>query len=90
MTSDTTARKIRDFGDLPVGWHYGEGIPAPPLAIELALKVEQMLRDSGYSETDAVPGCGGEIQVTGYEGGCSVTIEITDEGRYKLSESNAG
>lgn len=83
---ETTADKIRNFGSLPVGWHYGEGIPAPPIAIDLALRVEAMLRTTGYPETDAFPGGEGQILVTGYLNGCSVGIEVRDEGRYREAE----
>ncbi len=72
---ETTADKIRGFGGFKAGWHYGEGIPFPALAIDLALRVETMLRDAGYPATDAFPGTDGEIAVTGYLNGCSVNIE---------------
>lgn len=84
----TTADKIRRFGNLEAGWHYGEGLPIPSLVIDLALRVDTMLRDAGYPATDAFPGTDGEIAVTGYLNGCSVNIEVRDEGRYKEVESN--
>lgn len=82
LVIQATADKIRSFGNLPAGWHYGSGVPAPAIVVDLALKVEDMLRASGYPETDAFPGCDGEIAVTGYLDGCSVNVEVRDEGRY--------
>lgn len=81
--SQTTADKIRGFGSLVAGWHYGEGGPCPPIAIYLAVRVDAMLREAGYSETDAFPATDGAILVTGYKDGCSVDVEVRDDGRYE-------
>lgn len=83
-----TANKLRGFASLPVGWTFGNAQPPSALVIGLAIKVEQMLRDAGYPETDAFPGDADTIAVTGYLDGCSVNIEVCDEGRYKESATN--
>lgn len=72
----STPDKIRSFGHLAPGWHYGNGGPAASDIVELALAAEKMLRGAGYPETGAFPGVDGEIQVTGYRGTQCVTVEI--------------
>lgn len=80
-TNQATIRKLRGYERLPVGWHYGSGGPIPAPTIDLAVKIEGMLRESGFNETDCFPGCDGEVQVCGYrirEGIC-MTVEIRSE-----------
>jgi hypothetical protein len=80
--SDDTRKKIEGFARLPEGWHYGSGSPATALATDLALRAEAMLRAAGYPTTDAFPGVGGEIVVTGYKDRRAVKVEVSDEGPY--------
>ncbi len=61
-----TIRKIRSFGELEKGWHYGEGHGANPETVKLAEKIAQRLHLELFCKIDAFPGIWGEIQVTGY------------------------
>jgi len=58
-----TAEKIVGFRSLPRGWHYGSGVPASPVAFRVALQLLTTAIFGGFSDTDAVPGFNGEIQL---------------------------
>lgn len=64
----STPAKIISFGDLPHGWHFGEGHPPATTAINLAQDLYWLLTAVGYEQTDAFPGIHGEVMVTGYWG----------------------
>ena len=61
-----TLEKIRSFGTLGKGWHYGEGKGPSLETLELAEKVAKRLHLEFFCKIDAFPGIWGEIQVTGY------------------------
>lgn len=64
----STPAKIISFGDLPNGWHFGEGSPPTSATIDRAQDLYWLLLRLGYNQTDAFPGIHGEVMVTGYEG----------------------
>lgn len=70
-----TDQKIRSFASLPLGWHYGNGAPAPESLIRIARNYHNLFLTLGFSETDAFPGIDGEIMVTAYRG--KNCIELT-------------
>ena len=61
-----TAQKIKAFKNIPIGWHFGEGLPPTPTNIDIALKLNSALDTVGFPSTDAFLGASGEIQVNGY------------------------
>lgn len=61
-----TLEKIRSFGTLGKGWHYGEGQGPSLETLELAEKTAKGLHLELFCKIDAFPGVWGEIQVTGY------------------------
>jgi hypothetical protein len=69
-----TAQKIYGFKDLPVGWHYGSGVPPTDEAIRKALLLNAEAGFAGFRKTNAFPGIDGEIQVTAYHG--SIYLEL--------------
>jgi hypothetical protein len=75
-----TAEKIVGFGDLPRGWHYGNGSAPSEEIIQKALKLNSELALSGFSKTNAFPGIEGEIQVTGYQGPLYLEFTIEPNG----------
>lgn len=71
----TTAKKIRSFGSLPIGWHYGQGGPLSVDVINKALAIDGYYRQLGFTTTDAFPGADGELMITAYRGpNCIETI----------------
>jgi len=74
---DLPSEKIRSFADLPVGWHYGEGVPATKGTIDRALVLESEFHKFSFRKTNAFPGIDGEIRVTAYYQ--SIYVEMTLE-----------
>jgi hypothetical protein len=72
-----TYDKIRSFGNLSVGWHYGTGGPATHEVIQVAEAYLKLCLLLGFAETDAFAGADGEVMITAYKGGHC--IEVTTE-----------
>jgi len=79
-----TDEKIRSFGRMPVGWHYGKGVPARGDIIRVAREYLWHFLMMGYQETDAFPGVDGEIMVTAYRGDYCTEITIEADGTYSV------
>ncbi len=75
-----TTAKILSFGELPVGWHYGGGVPPAKETIAAALKLNEEAEASGFDKTNAFPGIEGEIQVTAYFGALCLEFTIERDG----------
>ncbi len=65
IEENKTQGKIRQFIKLPIGWHFGEGVPPNEKTEQSALNMADRMALSGF-RTDAFPGIDGEIMVTGY------------------------
>ena len=66
---DTTVEKIRGFGKLKKGWHFGqEGIEFDTELLADAIELAEMLHGIGIDQTDAFPVPDGSVAVTGYKG----------------------
>ena len=78
------SRKIESFGELPKGWHYGDGDPAPKDVIDAALQIEAHLRMLGFSHTDAFPGVDGEIMVVGYRGEHDLEVTLNRGAEFEI------
>ena len=76
--NSTTAAKIRSFGNLPDGWHYGSGSGSPAWVVRAALDLLYQFMMLGFSETNAFIGGEGQIMVTAYRGDhcVEVTVEL--------------
>lgn|GEM_PF-1847254 len=61
-----TLSKLLDFSALPIGWHYGNGIPINKRVIDSAIDIYNAFLLVGLSRNDAFPGVGGEVLVTAY------------------------
>jgi hypothetical protein len=62
-----TLAKIESFASLPVGWDYGQGVPASVNTVSLARDLYYELTQLGFTHTEAFPGTDGGIQLTVYE-----------------------
>jgi hypothetical protein len=78
-----TAVKILSFGDLPLGWHYGEGGPIPENTLDAALAWNRFISPWPFDYTDAFPGDGGRITIAAGRG--NHYIEIIIEPDFKVS-----
>src|SRR5258708_32738608 len=72
-----TVQKIVSFKSLPVGWHYGDGVPPTDEMVKKALMLNAEAAKAGFGKTNAFPGIEGEIQITAYHE--STYLEITVE-----------
>lgn len=59
--------KIDSFASLPIGWDYGQGVPASVNTVSLARDLYYELTQLGFTRTEAFPGTDGGIQLTAYE-----------------------
>jgi hypothetical protein len=83
--SADTATKILSFGQLPVGWHYGEGGPINRNIINTAIALFWQFFWPRFTDTDAFPGVDGEIMVTAYEGNHYVEVIVEADGTMSLT-----
>jgi hypothetical protein len=83
--ANPTTRKIRSFGDLPVGWDYGAGGPIDRTAQDAALEWDNFFRTIGIIETDAFPDAGGEVIVSGARGDHYFEVIIEPDKRVSLA-----
>lgn len=73
---DPIQQTIRSFGCLPHGWHYGDGAPAAPDLIALALASVGRLKALGAESLEAFPNLDGGILVSAYRGSVCVDLII--------------
>jgi hypothetical protein len=76
-----TTQKIKSFRDLPVGWHYGSGVPPTDETIRKALLLNAEAGFAGFRKTNAFPGTDGEIQVTAYHESIYLELMLELDGR---------
>jgi hypothetical protein len=60
-----TRGKILRFGELPDGWHFGEGGPIPVSTVSHAVTIADLGETLGL-QSNAFPGAGGEVAVAFY------------------------
>jgi len=53
--STKTREKLKQFGMLPDGWHFGEGRGTPDEIYELTLEMYSFITQLGFTTTDAFP-----------------------------------
>ncbi len=90
MTVPRASAKLNSFRSLPKGWHYGQGDAIANDVLTNAEKVVRYLVMSGFSRTDAFPGVGGEVQVTGYNGGNFLSVDVNTDGSFDVRHEADG
>jgi len=83
--TDPVVERILSFGDLPRGWHYGNGRPASRVAIDFALRIIRALKDAGAETVEAFPDIEGGILISGYYNDETVDILCQADGTIDLS-----
>jgi hypothetical protein len=71
-----TEQKINSFKDLPIGWHYGSGIPPSDKILALANQLNRYAGLMNFEATDAFPGIDGEVMLTVYDGDIYLEFSI--------------
>lgn len=85
-----TEQKIRGFGKLAEGWHFGEGVRPSSDFINRALRLHSDALAMGYAETDAFPGVSGEIRVTIYRGRTYLEFTFEADGSVTFVHEDGG
>ena len=86
-----TLAKIDSFASLPVGWDYGDGVPASVNTVSLARNIFYELTQLGFTRTEAFPGTDGGIQVTAYEGDSQhIIVIVKPSGKISLTHKISG
>jgi len=75
-----TIQKVRDFAELPEGWHFGEGLPPSQGRIGQAIGFLEYAQFSDLERANAFPGINGQVEVTFYRADrmLEITIEADD------------
>jgi len=81
ITQISTRDKIWSFTELPVGWHYGKGVPTSKTAARAANAFNNYAFQLGFAATNAFPGARGNIMLTAYQGEHIVELTISAEGQ---------
>jgi hypothetical protein len=68
---------MTSYGNLPTGWHFGEGVPAPPQVIDKALEIYNLC-DKYYCYL-AFPGIDGGIVLSLQNGQDFYDFEINND-----------
>lgn len=83
-------RKIRAFGELAEGWHFGEGSPISEVAIDTALKLIGFADEMGLYKFDAFPGLEGEVILTFYGDNEELDFTVHDASNIEICAERAG
>ncbi len=78
--------KVRSFTELPVGWHFGGGVPASPQMMERAIMLVRFAAASGIKRANAFPGVDGEIQVTFYHEDSMLELSLELDGSITIAQ----
>ena len=76
--------QIKEFAALPNGWHFGEGIGATEVAVDLALVVNTLLTDYRARNIEAFPCVDGGVLVHGYQGHDVLEIQCDPDNKVHL------
>jgi hypothetical protein len=87
---DGTEDKIKSFAQLARGWDYGNGGPIPEGTLRKARAWNTLLKEVGFSETDAFPGGGYEVVVAGSIGEHYVEIIVEPSDRISIAYDHKG
>jgi hypothetical protein len=76
-TIQETIKKVREFGDLAEGWHFGGGVTPSADRIAEAVHFLTLAEYLGANRSNAFPGASGQVEITFY--GEDRMLEITFE-----------
>ncbi len=78
IQEDNCRNKIIGFQSLLEGWHYGEGVPPTPDTVNNTLKINDTAKTFNLL-TDAIPGVGGEIEISCFSNGDTLEFTIKND-----------
>lgn len=81
--ADTVYEKIRSFGELDDGWHFGEGHAATTETVDMARRISDIGRTLGL-RVDAFPSPDGDISVEFYRGDETLEVVVSEGNRLDI------
>lgn len=78
-TADSLTKKLMSFGELPNGWHFGEGIPVSADTLKEASSILAWGSQLQLG-ADVFPGIDGECMIAFYEGNKCVRVIVYPDG----------
>jgi hypothetical protein len=81
-----TDKKVASFKNIPSGWHYGEGVAPSSAMIDNARDWLNKIAEVGFTTTNAFPGVGGEIMVSGCNDDHNIEIVLEIDGTISFYE----
>lgn len=79
-------KKIQSFGQLSVGWHFGQGGPIGEEVIEISLLVYDHCVSLGLFSIDAFAGANGEILITLHRSEVFIEVIVQSPSQFILAE----
>lgn len=75
-----TIQKVREFAELPEGWHFGEGMPLSQARIDFAVTLLEFAEQFDVQRANAFPGIAGQVEITFYNENrmLEITLEADD------------
>lgn len=77
-------REIRSFGDLPAGWHFGEGVGADKTTVDTALDIYALMNDKEIENIEVFPAIDGGILISGYFENEALDVSCRPDGTMEL------
>lgn len=75
-----TIEKVRSFLELPIGWHFGEGVPARSSLATKSIYALELASEAGISRMNAFPGVEGQVQITFYHRSSVLELNLEIDG----------
>ena len=82
--SDVISIEIQSLRNLPDGWHFGEGIGATKVAVETALRINEIFWGLNARNREVFPNIAGGIQVNAYHGDDDIEVLCYHDGHLDL------
>lgn len=83
-------KNVKSFSVLPVGWHFGEGVPLDEDVKNRGLKLLSDAESFGFDKFDAFPGIDGELQITFHSNDYTAAFTMEINGTVGIVEDENG
>jgi hypothetical protein len=89
-TIQETIQKVREFEALPLGWHFGDGVPPSREGLKSAQILLTRAEGLDFRDADAFPGADGEIQIAIYRADDDYEFTIERNGTITFAHDKNG
>lgn len=87
-TVQETIQKVNEFQQLPIGWHFGEGVPPPPERVRQAVNFLLFASVLGLERSNAFPGIRGQVEITFYKADRVLEITLESDDSITIAEDS--